>query len=82
MFCMIWGLLAVTMKNAVFWDIKTQFVFHKKHISAFFAACFGCYLLLARSFLSPWWWWWYVPPKHRFLQEPQGVTSQKTAFPI
>jgi hypothetical protein len=21
-----------------------------------------------------------VPPKHRFLQEPHGVTSQKTAF--
>jgi hypothetical protein len=21
-----------------------------------------------------------VPPKHRFLQEPQGVASQKTAF--
>jgi hypothetical protein len=23
---------AVTMKNAVFWDIKTQFVPHRKHI--------------------------------------------------
>jgi hypothetical protein len=22
---------AVTMKNAVFWDIKTQFVLHRKH---------------------------------------------------
>jgi hypothetical protein len=22
----------------------------------------------------------YVPPKRRFLQEPQGVTSQKTPF--
>jgi hypothetical protein len=22
----------------------------------------------------------YVPPKHRFLQEPHGVTSQKMAF--
>jgi hypothetical protein len=22
------------MKNAVFWDIKTQFVFHKKHITS------------------------------------------------
>jgi hypothetical protein len=22
----------------------------------------------------------YVPPKRRFLQEPQGVTSQKMAF--
>jgi hypothetical protein len=23
---------------------------------------------------------WYVPPKRRFLQEPHGVTSQKTPF--
>jgi hypothetical protein len=27
-----------------------------------------------------WWWRLYVPPKRRFLQEPRGVTSQKTAF--
>jgi hypothetical protein len=31
-------------------------------------------------FLSPWWRRHYVPPKHRFLQEPHDVTSQKTAF--
>jgi hypothetical protein len=24
---------AVTVKNAVFWDIKTQFVPHRKHIT-------------------------------------------------
>jgi hypothetical protein len=24
---------AVTVKNAVFWDIKTQFVLHKRHIT-------------------------------------------------
>jgi hypothetical protein len=24
---------AVTMKNAVFWDIKTQFVLHRRHIT-------------------------------------------------
>jgi hypothetical protein len=29
-------------------------------------------------FLSHWWWRRYVPPKRRFLQEPHGVTSQKT----
>jgi hypothetical protein len=29
---------------------------------------------------SPWWRRRYVPPKRRFLQEPHGVTSQKTAF--
>jgi hypothetical protein len=25
---------AVTMKNVVFWDIKTQFVFHRRHITS------------------------------------------------
>jgi hypothetical protein len=31
-------------------------------------------------FLSPWWWRRLVSPKCRFLQEPHGVTSQKTPF--
>jgi hypothetical protein len=31
-------------------------------------------------FLSPWWRRRQVPPKHRFLQEPHGVTTQKTPF--
>jgi hypothetical protein len=35
---------------------------------------------LVRRFLLAWWWTWYVPPKHRFLQEPHGITSQKKAF--
>jgi hypothetical protein len=25
---------AVTMKNAVFWDIKSQFIPHRKHITS------------------------------------------------
>jgi hypothetical protein len=25
---------AVTMKNAVFWDIKSQFVLHRRHITS------------------------------------------------
>jgi hypothetical protein len=25
---------AVTMKNVVFWDIKTQFLFHRRHITS------------------------------------------------
>jgi hypothetical protein len=37
-------------------------------------------LLVACWFLSPWWWMRYIPPKCEFLQEPHGVTSQKTAF--
>jgi hypothetical protein len=32
------------------------------------------------TFLSPWWWRCYVTPKRRLLQDPHGVTSQKTAF--
>jgi hypothetical protein len=31
-------------------------------------------------FLSPWWRRHQVPPKRRFLQEPHGVTTQKTPF--
>jgi hypothetical protein len=30
----IWVFSAVTMKNGVFWDIKPQFVPHKKHITS------------------------------------------------
>jgi hypothetical protein len=37
-------------------------------------------LFLVHRFLSPWWRRRQVPPKRRFLQEPHGVTSQKTAF--
>jgi hypothetical protein len=37
-------------------------------------------MFLARRFFSPWWWGRYDPPKHRFSQEPHGITSQETAF--
>jgi hypothetical protein len=37
-------------------------------------------LFLVHWFLSPWWRWRQVPPKRRFLQEPHGVTTQKTPF--
>jgi hypothetical protein len=36
-------------------------------------------LFLARWFLSPWWRREYILPKRRFLEDPHGVTSQKTA---
>jgi hypothetical protein len=36
--------------------------------------------ILFSPFLSPWRWRRYVHPKRRFLQEPCGITSQKTAF--
>jgi hypothetical protein len=29
-------LTAVTMKNVIFWDIKTQFVSHRRHITSLF----------------------------------------------
>jgi hypothetical protein len=35
---------------------------------------------LVHRFLSPCWRRHYFPPKRRFLQEPYGVTSQKTPF--
>jgi hypothetical protein len=37
-------------------------------------------LFLVHRFLSPWWRRRQVPPQRRYLQEPQGVTSQKTPF--
>jgi hypothetical protein len=40
----------------------------------------GTTLSLVHRFLSPWWWRRYVPVKRRFLQEPRGITSQKTPF--
>jgi hypothetical protein len=36
--------------------------------------------ILVHRFLSPWWRRRQVPPKRRFLQEPHGVTTQKTPF--
>jgi hypothetical protein len=39
-------------------------------------------MFLARRFLSPWWRRRYVTKKCRFLQQPHGVTSQKTTFSI
>jgi hypothetical protein len=39
-------------------------------------------LFLVHRFLSPWWRRRQVPPKRRFLQEPHGVTTQKTRFLI
>jgi hypothetical protein len=32
--CRIKVYTAVNMKNAVFWDIKTQFVLHRRHITS------------------------------------------------
>jgi hypothetical protein len=37
-------------------------------------------LFLVHRFLSPWWRRRQVPPKRRFLQEPHGVTTQRTPF--
>jgi hypothetical protein len=32
-------LTAVTMKNGVFWDIRTQFVLHRRHITSPLQSC-------------------------------------------
>jgi hypothetical protein len=65
MLCKFEVFTAVTMKNAVFWDVTL------------FGSCknrrFG-------GFLPSWWWRCYVPPISRFLKEPHDVTSQKTPF--
>jgi hypothetical protein len=39
-----------------------------------------CHSISSCRFLLPWWWRRYIPLKCRFLQEPHGITSQKTAF--
>jgi hypothetical protein len=39
----------------------------------------GC-VVPSSSILLPWWRRSQVPPKRRFLQEPHGVTTQKTPF--
>jgi hypothetical protein len=41
---------------------------------------FWVVLFLVHRFLSPWWRRRQVPPKRRFLQEPHGITTQKTQF--
>jgi hypothetical protein len=77
-----------SVKNSVFWDVKP--------CGSFKYRCFRRTLCLhhqgdrnrlARNSVVPsspilviWWCWRYIPTKRRFLQEPQGVTSQKTEF--
>jgi hypothetical protein len=33
--------MAVTMKNAVFWDMKTKFVLHRRHIKSLLQSAAG-----------------------------------------
>jgi hypothetical protein len=37
-------------------------------------------LAVSSWFFPPRWWRWYIPPKYRYLQEPHGIISQKTAY--
>jgi hypothetical protein len=76
------GTLAVTSNRRMprrntMWEQK------RSHI-VFFTVCVSYYLLLTlflvHRFLSPWWWRWYIRPKHQFLQEPHGITSEKMLF--
>jgi hypothetical protein len=65
MLCNIEVFTAVTMKNAVFWDVTPC------DSNSFWLLLTP---FLARWLLSPWRWRRYVPPKRWFSQEPHGVT--------
>jgi hypothetical protein len=79
------------MKNAVSWDdtvwVLLELTFRRKHrldhlgvfprnTLQFLIANVVPNLLI----IPPWLWSRYIPPKRRFLQEPNGITSQETAF--
>jgi hypothetical protein len=75
------------MKNAVFWDIKTQFVPHRRHITSPLKSYVRFEVFTAVTMKNAV--FWDVMPclvrtdvseERRFLQEPHGITSQKTAF--
>jgi hypothetical protein len=82
-------------KNDVFWDVMPCGSCKNRRFGGTYlhhpsgknprARCFTCQLLLTlfpSRWFFPLWWWRYVPLKRRFLQEPHGVTSQKTPFCI
>jgi hypothetical protein len=64
--------------------IKSYIVFlYGEATHRFCASVASCLLtFVPRRFLSPSSWRLYIPPKRPFLQEPHGVTSQKTAFDV
>jgi hypothetical protein len=65
---------AVTMKNAVFWDVAPCRSCVKRRLQ------WPTHALSSLADFIPWRWRWYVPPKRRFTQDLYGATSQKTAF--
>jgi hypothetical protein len=68
---------AVTMKNAVFWDVALC----RSCVNQRFAVCCHLLTLVARSRIFLLWRWRrYVPPKRWFTQDLHSATSQKTAF--
>jgi hypothetical protein len=69
------------MKNGVFWDVtlygsSKNLVFLRSVRRLLVTAN----VVPSSPILVIWWWRRYVPPKRQFLQEPHGVTSQKTPF--
>jgi hypothetical protein len=66
---------AVTMKNAVFWDMAPGCFRLVTQVCSHLLTLGPCW----RIFL-PRRWRRYVPPKRRFTQYLHGVTSQKTEF--
>jgi hypothetical protein len=77
---------AVTMKNAVFWDVAQC----SSSVNRRFGGTYRLYLQGRKirergtnvSRWLPWRLRRFVPPKRRFTQELHGVTSQKKAFSI
>jgi hypothetical protein len=66
-------LAAVTMSNAVFCHIKTQFIPHRKHnVSASESNRLILCAVTVKNAV-----FWYVTPCCGYLQEPHGVTSQE-----
>jgi hypothetical protein len=83
---------AVTMKNAVFWDVTPcrycvnrrfggTYRLHLPGIKIRDSVCSHLLTLVPRfRIFILWRWRRYVPPKHRFTKYLHGATSQKTVF--
>jgi hypothetical protein len=84
--------MAVTMTTAVFWDIKSQFVPHRNHVTSPLESPAGTPLaviskictrdnvvtsspILVKLMMEA-----IRSSETSVMQEPHGVTSQKTAF--
>jgi hypothetical protein len=77
-----WVFTALTMKNAVFWDVTRGTIIGELRTTL---AVTSKRSMLRRNvpssqILATWYWRLYVSPTRWLLKEPHGVASQKTAF--